>query len=327
MTITILSENGRGRHLCQWAIAQGFQVNMVLPENDAYLEFPFGEFILDENTDWAQDYADEAIAVEKNKTLFLMNVAGTKTLPANYAKSISASWFDLDKVVQSSELKAAPWWTRQWSQEDWQRQIQKLKNQGVNFDFVDPQFYGITFDFRNNFLQRPLWQWGSFKINWDPGIYADVVPSAFIWLKNQEEYLAYENFAFVQKVKNHQWEVFVKLPYSRLAEVYTDNFVTLMQAWIKNFSERLQWAKVEAVGEYKVFPFYQWKSQEKKLKKIEKDPYFYDKGPHTFGSWSFKDQWQCEKVIFDVLTNSQEMKTQRKSQRKKNPYDFQILEA
>ena len=72
MTITILSENGRGRHLCQWAIAQGFQVNMVLPENDAYLEFPFGEFILDENTDWAQDYVDEARSVEKNKILFEM---------------------------------------------------------------------------------------------------------------------------------------------------------------------------------------------------------------------------------------------------------------
>lgn len=326
MTISILSENGRGRLLCGWAIARGFQVNMVLTEDledsNAIKDFPFGEFVIDENTDWVQDYILDSRTIDRDFNFSEMSLGGMRPLTLSVEKTLFSSHFDLNEVAGLAlKNPSSHWWHREWDAKDWKKQMEKFKNLGVNFAPDDPSFYGVTFDFRSQLkTYKPLWQWCSFIIEWDPGVYADVMVSPFVWVQNREEYLAYENLAFVQKVEeantgHHQWQVYMKIPFTAGPE--SENLEPVIAAWIKNFCERLKWAQVKWTGDFKLWPFYQWKKPVE-TETNQRSEMLYDVGPRMLGSYSFQNQWKLEKKIYDALTDP-------KNQRKKSAYDFKIL--
>ena len=303
MTLTILSENGRGRLLSQWALDRGFQVNMVVAEEDPIQDLPFGELVKDIHADWMQDYINES-----------KNVMKTGELDEGSAeKMLCSAWFDWNEKINLHKAPPIALWKREWNQELWVAQLEKMQRQGLQIRkeerLLDNE---VTFDFRANLKSMPSWQWSAFDIHWDLGIYHDVLPSFFLHVQDPEQYFAYENLSFLQR-GGGLWKVFLKMPYGSSA----DNKEAVIQAWLKNFKERWTWVKAEWAGGWQTLPFYQWKKDKGHLSAGLRSNH-YEFGPQVSGSWSFEKQWNLEKKLFNALIQSV-------NQRKKKAYDFQIL--
>ena len=315
MMLTIFSENGRGRHLCRSALENGFQVNMVIPEQETIQELPFGEFVKDENTDWALEYFSEGKNFVKHNELFQYAKFGQAPLTLGAQQTLHSACFDWNQINSAKIEKFPPLFQRQWGLSEWQDQLKKMTHLGleVNGD-AHMAAQEVVIDFRSDLKTKPLWQWAAFSIQWNLDIYQDVMPSQFVWLKNQDEYFAYENFSYVQK-KEEQWKVFMKLPYQ--LEISAETIEAVMAAWLKNFKSHWTWVNAEWTGQWQMLPFYQWKKEFRH----EESSAIYDMGPKVLGSYSFEKQWKLEKNIFNVLTESMK---QRKNQRVKGKYDFKI---
>lgn len=311
MMLTIFAENGRGRHLCRLALARGFQVNMVASNQETIQELPFGEWIKDKDTDWAQDFFSEGKNIIQDNDLCEFGRFGRQPLSLASKQTLHSTVFDWDEANSTKTEGFPPLFQRQWGLVEWQDQLKKLTHLGLELNGdVNSVSQEVVIDFRSDLRTKPLWQWAVFTLQWDLDLYQDVMPSQFLWLSTPEEYLAYENFSYVQKTED-QWKVFVKLPYQ--TEPSTEGAQAVMTAWLKNFKKRWAWARAEWTGQWQLLPFYQWK---KELQQ-ESSARFYDMGPKFLGSYSFEKQWKLENKIFNVLTASM-------NQRKKSGYDFKI---
>lgn len=315
MIMTVFSENGRGRHLCRWALERGFQVNMVLPEQEILCELPFGEWIKDENTDWAMDFFSEGKNLVKHNELIEISSSGQRALSVSAAENLQSAEFDFDQLNNLTTKQNPPLYQRQWGLQEFQTQLKKMSHKGLEQNQpINNAAQELIFDFRTDLRTKPVWQWASAIIQWDLSIYEDVIPSQFVWVHNYEEYLAYENFSFVQKQADGQWKVFLKLPFQADSEL--QSMETTMGAWLANFKQRWAWVKAEWTGLWQLLPFYQWKKLDVSSKP-DRGTLFYDMGPRFLGSYSFEKQWKLENQILKVLTESSNRK-------KKGSYDFKI---